>query len=305
MLAGVSADYYTRLERGSLVGASDSVLDALARALQLDDAERDHLFDLARIDNAAKAATRAPASRRRLKPVIHQVLDAITEAAADIRNERGDIVAANKLGRALYSEIHAEPFSHPTLRGTRSSTRAPATSSSTGTAPPPMSSPCSAPPSDATPTTSPCQTLSANYPRAVTNSACAGPLTTSADTPPAPNACGITSSAKSNSTTKASRSPVNPDSDSVSSPPNPTRPIKRPYASSPVGQTPLYLRRLKLLKPRKTTHGRSTFTTLGARSSRPAMPLRCRSTHAPGGAIARRARHRFPARLRIPPATSI
>ena len=115
MLAGVSADYYTRLERGSLVGASDSVLDALARALQLDDAERDHLFDLARIDNAAKAAKRAPASRRRLKPVIHQVLDAITEAAADIRNERGDIVAANKLGRALYSEIHAESVQPPNV----------------------------------------------------------------------------------------------------------------------------------------------------------------------------------------------
>ena len=92
----------------SLVGASDSVLDALARALQLDDAERDHLFDLARIDNAARATKRAPASRQRLKPVIQQVLDSITEAAADVRNERGDIVASNKLGHALYSEIHAE-----------------------------------------------------------------------------------------------------------------------------------------------------------------------------------------------------
>lgn len=108
MLAGVSADYYTRLERGSLVGASDSVLDALARALQLDDAERDHLLDLARIDNAARAAKRAPTLRRRLKPVVQQVLDSITEAAADVRNERGDIVASNKLGYALYSEIHAE-----------------------------------------------------------------------------------------------------------------------------------------------------------------------------------------------------
>ena len=57
MLAGVSADYYIRLERGSLVGASDSVLDAVARALQLDDAEREHLFDLARIDNGAAHAS--------------------------------------------------------------------------------------------------------------------------------------------------------------------------------------------------------------------------------------------------------
>ena len=108
MLTGVSADYYIRLERGSLVGASDSVLDALARALQLDDAERDHLFDLARLDNAARATKRAPTSRQRIKPVIHQVLDVITEAAADVRNERGDIVASNRLGYALYSEIHAE-----------------------------------------------------------------------------------------------------------------------------------------------------------------------------------------------------
>ena len=115
MLAGVSADYYIRLERGSLVGASDSVLDALAHALQLDDAERDHLFDLARLDNAARATKRAPTSRQRVKPVIRQVLDAITEAAADVRNERGDIVASNRLGYALYSEIHAETVQPPNV----------------------------------------------------------------------------------------------------------------------------------------------------------------------------------------------
>ena len=113
MLAGVSADYYIRLERGSLVGASDSVLDALARALQLDDAEREHLFDLARIDNAASAKRRVSSSRQRIKPVIQQVLDAITEAAADVRNDRGDILASNRLGYALYSEIHAESVQPP------------------------------------------------------------------------------------------------------------------------------------------------------------------------------------------------
>ncbi len=118
MLAGVSADYYTRLERGSLVGASDSVLEALARALQLDDAERDHLFDLARTANSAGVAAakkRAGTSRQRIKPVIQQVLDAITEAAADVRNERGDIVASNRLGYALYSEIHAETVQPPNV----------------------------------------------------------------------------------------------------------------------------------------------------------------------------------------------
>jgi transcriptional regulator with XRE-family HTH domain len=115
LLAGVSSDYYIRLERGSLVGASDSVLEAIASALQLDDAERDHLFDLARIDNATTRRKRAPTSRQRIKPVIQQVLDAITEAAADVRNERGDIVASNSLALALYSEIHAETVQPPNV----------------------------------------------------------------------------------------------------------------------------------------------------------------------------------------------
>ena len=82
---------------------------------QLDDAERDHLFDLARIDNAARATKRASTSTTRIKPVVRQVLDAITDAAADIRNERGDIIAANKLGAALYSETHAETVQPPNV----------------------------------------------------------------------------------------------------------------------------------------------------------------------------------------------
>ena len=62
MLAGVSVDYYTRLERGNLSGVSETVLEALARALQLDDAERAHLFDLAR---ATQPVTRGAAAPRR------------------------------------------------------------------------------------------------------------------------------------------------------------------------------------------------------------------------------------------------
>src|SRR5213083_2857326 len=64
VLAGVSAPYYTRIERGDMSGASDSVLDALARALQLDDAERAHLLDLAR---AASPARTPPRARRAAK----------------------------------------------------------------------------------------------------------------------------------------------------------------------------------------------------------------------------------------------
>ncbi|MBI4941788.1 MAG: helix-turn-helix domain-containing protein [Actinobacteria bacterium] len=106
MLAGVSVDYYVRMERGNLAGASDSVLDALATALQLDDAERDHLYALAR----ASAPTSGAARRRRstpatVRPAVQQVLDAITGAPAWVRNGRHDIVAMNALARALYAPV--------------------------------------------------------------------------------------------------------------------------------------------------------------------------------------------------------
>jgi len=112
MLAGLSVDYYIRLERGNLSGASDSVLEALARALQLDDAETAHLFDLAR------AATSAPRVRRKrspltVRPSVQRVIDAITTAPAWVRNDRGEVLAANELGRALYQEMMAEPVTPP------------------------------------------------------------------------------------------------------------------------------------------------------------------------------------------------
>jgi hypothetical protein len=106
MLAGVSVDYYTRLERGNLAGASESVLDALARALHLDEAERAHLFDLAR---AANAPARRRASSNRVRPGVHRVLDAMTGAPAWIRNGRADMLATNALGRALYAPVFDDP----------------------------------------------------------------------------------------------------------------------------------------------------------------------------------------------------
>lgn len=109
MLAGVSVDYYTRLERGDLSGASDTVLDALARALQLDDAETAHLFDLARTASASPTARRPRKQQNTLRPSILRLLDAITEAPALIRNNYFDYVAANPLARALYAPIFAEP----------------------------------------------------------------------------------------------------------------------------------------------------------------------------------------------------
>ncbi|MDQ4489394.1 helix-turn-helix transcriptional regulator [Sinomonas sp. ASV486] len=104
LLAGVSVEYYTRLERGNLAGVSEGILEALARALQLDDAERDHLFDLAR--NAGPSRSRPRASRQAVRPSVQFMLDAITGAPAFVRNGRMDILAANRLGFALYSQMY-------------------------------------------------------------------------------------------------------------------------------------------------------------------------------------------------------
>lgn len=109
VLAGVSVPYYTRLERGDIGGASAGVLEALARALQLDDAERAHLFDLARTAQPTAARPRRRQAKRRIRPDIQWTLDAITGAAAYVSNERLDILASNALGRALFSDLYAGP----------------------------------------------------------------------------------------------------------------------------------------------------------------------------------------------------
>jgi transcriptional regulator with XRE-family HTH domain len=102
LLAGVSVDYYTRLERGNMSGASESVLEGLARALQLDDAERAHLFDLARAAGPTGRARRRSALKQ-VRPSVQRILDAMTAAPAFVQNGRLDILAANQLGYALYS----------------------------------------------------------------------------------------------------------------------------------------------------------------------------------------------------------
>ena len=105
VLAGVSAPYYTRIERGDLRGVSDSVLEALARALQLDEAERAHLFDLAHALRATGSPRRRRAPKRQVRPSIQHVLDGLTGAAAFVHNARLDNLAANELGYALYSDM--------------------------------------------------------------------------------------------------------------------------------------------------------------------------------------------------------
>ncbi|MFI5896311.1 helix-turn-helix transcriptional regulator [Actinoplanes sp. NPDC051513] len=107
MLAGVSVDYYTRLERGNLSGVSESVLEALARALQLDDAERAHLFDLARQANPGPGAARRrrKAAPARVRAGVQRILDGMTMVPAYVRNGRLDVLAANHLGRAVFAPL--------------------------------------------------------------------------------------------------------------------------------------------------------------------------------------------------------
>ncbi|WP_421106858.1 helix-turn-helix domain-containing protein [Streptomyces sp. NEAU-S77] len=104
VLAGVSTEWYTRLERGHISGVSEDVLDAVARTLQLSDDERTYLFDL------AKAAQPSPAARRRRKavdvpPRVQWLLDSMTLSAAFVSNGRLDMVATNALARALFAPV--------------------------------------------------------------------------------------------------------------------------------------------------------------------------------------------------------
>ncbi|MFJ8787897.1 helix-turn-helix transcriptional regulator [Streptomyces sp. NPDC102462] len=109
-LADMSVEYYAKLERGSLAGVSPAVLEAVARALQLDDAERAHLLHLARAADGSDALTR-PRRRAGRPGTLHRslqwTLDAITAGPAVVSNGRMDILAANPLARAFYTDLFA------------------------------------------------------------------------------------------------------------------------------------------------------------------------------------------------------
>jgi transcriptional regulator with XRE-family HTH domain len=111
-LAGVSVEYYKRLERGNAAGVSDGVLDALADALQLDDAERAHLFDLARAAGPVAPKRRRRASAQQVRPVVQRIVDTIGSPAT-VSNMRGDYLTANALGRALYAPLFDSPEQPP------------------------------------------------------------------------------------------------------------------------------------------------------------------------------------------------
>src|SRR6201986_4460270 len=107
-LAGVSVEYYTRIERGNLAGVSDGVLESLSAALRLDEAERAHLFDLARAA-APGGAPKGATGGRQVRPSVERTLAALGTPAY-VRNGRRDILLANALGEALYSPLFDDPF---------------------------------------------------------------------------------------------------------------------------------------------------------------------------------------------------
>ncbi|GAA0385914.1 transcriptional regulator [Acrocarpospora corrugata] len=104
-LAGVSVDYYVRLERGRSLNASESVLDAVARALRLNDVERTHLFALAR----PSAAQRHPLPPQRVRPGLYRVLETMTETPAMVTGRRLDVLATNRMARVLLTDFDALP----------------------------------------------------------------------------------------------------------------------------------------------------------------------------------------------------
>ncbi|WP_433088079.1 helix-turn-helix transcriptional regulator [Dactylosporangium sp. CA-052675] len=115
-LAGMSVEYYAKVERGSLAGVSAGVLEAIARVLQLDDVERAHLMRLAQEANGGGALLR-PSRRpkqRGVRPSLQWALDAITTPAIVVNN-RADLLAANHLGRAMHSDLYADPATTPNL----------------------------------------------------------------------------------------------------------------------------------------------------------------------------------------------
>ncbi|QKW04161.1 helix-turn-helix transcriptional regulator [Streptomyces sp. NA02536] len=118
-LADMSVEYYAKLERGSLAGASPAVLEAVARALRLDDAERAHLLHLAQAADGSDALTRPRRRRSARQWTPHRslrwTLDAITAGPAFVRNGRMDILGTNALGRAFYSDVYANPHNQANL----------------------------------------------------------------------------------------------------------------------------------------------------------------------------------------------
>ena len=111
LLAGMSTEYYVRLERGNGTGVSEAVLNGISRALQLDEAEHAHLYDLVRAANhgAEPARRRGPSRPQQVHPHVQQLIDTMIEVPVFVQNGRLDAVATNRLGAALFSEMFVMP----------------------------------------------------------------------------------------------------------------------------------------------------------------------------------------------------
>jgi transcriptional regulator with XRE-family HTH domain len=111
LVAGISVEYYTRLERGNASGVSEAVLEGISRALKLDDVESAHLADLVR---AATSATtlrprRAAPKMQQVSPVVQQIVDGMNAMPTVVQNASLDVIASNRLGRAFYLDMRITP----------------------------------------------------------------------------------------------------------------------------------------------------------------------------------------------------
>jgi transcriptional regulator with XRE-family HTH domain len=111
LLAGMSTEYYVRLERGNATGVSEAVLNGISRALRLDDAEHAHLYALVRAANkgADPGRRRGPSRPQQVRPNVQQLIDAMSNVPVVVQNGRLDAVATNRLGSALFSEMFVMP----------------------------------------------------------------------------------------------------------------------------------------------------------------------------------------------------
>jgi transcriptional regulator with XRE-family HTH domain len=116
-LAGVSESYYTRLERGASLNASVEVLDAIARALRLDETERRHLADLAGIRHGRSKVRHRKPTPERVGETTRRLIDAFGDTPVVVLGRRSDLLAWNRTGHALFAG-HLDPASpdHPTRR---------------------------------------------------------------------------------------------------------------------------------------------------------------------------------------------
>src|SRR5437762_6991476 len=103
LLAGISTEYYTRLERGNATGMSEGVIDGIAHALQLDEAERTHLLDLLRAAGTTGRPPRRRPTPQRVRPTVQRIVDSMTGTPAYVLNVRLDVLTANALGYALFA----------------------------------------------------------------------------------------------------------------------------------------------------------------------------------------------------------